>query len=185
MPSDAVHLHFLGVVVIERLTSWSASAFLVYTGVTVFVLVARTTNPSMPDDAPFQSNRAKCRSPRWAKMFGQRTRVATPLLAVSWSSRSPISFCCRLCAGGSGGQPGAIHYFRIQCVCNIRSASLYFLCQICERFRYLKLAISVLLAFVGAKMMFSLVPQAHPGALLIMLVITVAIVASVIDDRKH
>ena len=66
--------------------------------------------------------------------------------------------------------------------------ALYFLVSdLRERFRYLKLAISVLLAFVGAKMMFSLwYHMPTPISLVvIMLVITVAIVASVIDDRKH
>ena len=66
--------------------------------------------------------------------------------------------------------------------------ALYFLfADIKDRFRYLKPAISVLLMFVGAKMLVS--HWYHVPTLLslgiILLVMTVAIVASVIHDRKH
>jgi tellurite resistance protein TerC len=66
--------------------------------------------------------------------------------------------------------------------------ALYFLvADLRARFRYLKHAISVLLAFVGAKMMLSFwYHMPTPVSLIvIMLVIVVAIVASVIHDRKH
>ncbi len=66
--------------------------------------------------------------------------------------------------------------------------ALYFLfADIKDRFRYLKPAISVLLMFVGAKMLVS--HWYHVPTMLslgiILLVMTVAIVASVIHDRKH
>ena len=186
---------FLGVVVIERFdfVLVGFGAFLVYTGVTVFRSGGEDdTNPS--DTRTMRLfNRIV---PSVDHLDGQKMftkvnghRVATPLLAVLVVIEvSDLIFAVDSVPAVLAVSRERFIIFASNAFAIFGLRALYFLVSdLRERFRYLKLAISVLLAFVGAKMMFSLwYHMPTPISLVvIMLVITVAIVASVIHDRKH
>ena len=164
---------FLGVAIIERFdyVLIAFGLFLIYTGVGVF----RHGDEDEKNPSDTRTMRLFHRFvPTTDELDGQKLftrkngkRLATPLLAVS--NEQFIVFAANAFA-----------------IMGLRA--LYFLfADIKDRFVYLKPAISVLLIYVGIKM--TIAHWYHVptwlSLLFILTVMTVAIVASVVHDRKH
>ncbi|MEO8163001.1 MAG: TerC/Alx family metal homeostasis membrane protein [Ilumatobacteraceae bacterium] len=186
---------FLGVVIIERFefVLIGFGAFLIYTGVSVL----RSGGMEHSDPSDTRIMRLFRRFvPSTDQLDGQRMftkvgghRVATPLLAVLVVIEvSDLIFAVDSVPAVLAVSRERFIIFASNAFAIFGLRALYFLVSdLRERFQFLKHAISVLLAFVGAKMMISLwYHMPTPVSLIvIMIVITVAIVASIIHDRKH
>jgi tellurite resistance protein TerC len=186
---------FLGVVIIERFdfVLVGFGAFLIYTGITVL----RSGGEEHMDPSKTVTMRIFRRFvPSADHLDGQKMftkvngrRVATPLLAVLVIIEvSDLIFAVDSVPAVLAVSRERFIIFASNAFAIFGLRALYFLvADLRARFRYLKHAISVLLAFVGAKMMLSFwYHMPTPVSLIvIMLVIVVAIVASVIHDRKH
>jgi len=185
----------LGVAIIERFSFMliGFGAFLIYTGVGVF----KSGGDSHADPSNTRTMRLFRRFVRSTEEFdGQKLftkvngkRLATPLLAVLVVIKvSDLIFAV-------DSVPAILAVSREQYIVFAANAfailglrALYFLfADLRERFRYLKLAISVLLVYVGIKMIIAYwyhIPTVVSLGF-IFATITTAIVASVSYDRKH
>ena len=186
---------FVGVVIIERFdfVLIGFGAFLIYTGISVF----RAGGEDHVDPSNTLTMRLFRRFvPSVDHLDGQKMitkvngrRVATPLLAVLVVIEvSDLIFAVDSFPAVLAVSSERFIIFASNAFAIFGLRALYFLVSdLRARFRYLKHAISVLLVFVGIKMMIShWYHMPTPVSLImIMLVITVAIVASVIHDRKH
>ena len=186
---------FLGVVIIERFdfVLIGFGVFLIYTGISVF----RAGGEDHVDPTDTLTMRLFRRFvPSVDHLDGQKMitkvdgrRVATPLLAVLVVIEvSDLIFAVDSVPAVLAVSSERFIIFASNAFAIFGLRALYFLVSdLRARFRYLKHAISVLLAFVGAKMMIShWYHMPTPVSLIvIMLVIALAIVASVIHDRKH
>lgn len=185
---------FLGIAIIERFAYIliGFGAFLIYTGYGVLRHGDDDTNPS---DTKAMKLFHKL-VPTTDQLDGQKlvTRVggkrfATPLLAVLVIIEiSDLIFAVDSVPAVLAVSHEQFIVFGSNAFAIMGLRALYFLfADIKDRFRYLKPAISVLLIFVGVKMLFA--HWYHLPTLFslgfILLVMTVAIVASVIHDRKH
>ena len=185
----------LGVAVITRFSVLliGFGLFLIYTGVNV--LRSGGDEDSNPSDSMAMRLFHKF-VPTTDELDGQKlftkkngVRIATPLLAVLVVIEiSDVIFAV-------DSVPAVLAVSREQFIVFASNAfaimglrSLYFLvADLRDRFVYLKAAISVILIFVGAKMIVSYWHHL-PTALslgVIVATLTIAIVASVVHDRKH
>ena len=185
----------LGVAVITRFSVLliGFGLFLIYTGAKV--LRSGGEGESNPSDSMTMRLFHKF-VPTSDELDGQKlftkingARIATPLLAVLVVIEiSDVIFAV-------DSVPAVLAVSREQYIVFASNAfaimglrALYFLvADLRDRFVYLKAAISVILIFVGAKMIISYwyhVPT-WLSLLFILMVMTVAIVASVVHDRKH
>lgn len=186
---------FLGVVIIERFefVLVGFGVFLIYTGISVL----RSGGMEHSNPADTRIMRLFHRFvPSVDHLDGQKMftkvngrRVATPLLAVLVVIEiSDLIFAVDSVPAVLAVSRERFIIFASNAFAIFGLRALYFLvADLRERFQFLKHAISVLLVFVGAKMMISLwYHMPTPVSLIvILLVIVVAIVASVIHDRKH
>ncbi|MEI7882003.1 MAG: TerC family protein [Actinomycetota bacterium] len=186
---------FLGVAVITRfnIVMIGFGLFLIYTGVKVLRSGDEDTNPS-----DTRAMRIFHRFvPTSEELDGQKlftktkdgVRIATPLLAVLVVIEiSDLIFAV-------DSVPAVLAVSREQFIVFASNAfailglrALYFLvADLKDRFVYLKTAISVILVYVGAKMIVSYwhhVPTALSLGVIVA-TLTIAIVASVVHDRKH
>jgi tellurite resistance protein TerC len=185
---------FLGVAIIERFDYILIvfGAFLIYTGFGVLRHGDDDTNPS--DTRTMRLFHKFV--PTTDELDGQKlfTRVngkrfATPLLAVLVIIEiSDLIFAVDSVPAVLAVSHEQFIVFGANAFAIMGLRALYFLfADIKDRFRYLKPAISVLLMYVGAKMLVA--HWYHVPTLIslgfILTVMTVAIVASVIHDRKH
>lgn len=185
---------FLGVAIIERFDYILIlfGAFLIYTGFGVLRHGDDDTNPS--DTRTMRLFHKFV--PTTDELDGQKlfTRVngkrfATPLLAVLVIIEiSDLIFAVDSVPAVLAVSHEQFIVFGANAFAIMGLRALYFLfADIKDRFRYLKPAISVLLMYVGAKMLVA--HWYHVPTLFslgfILTVMTVAIVASVIHDRKH
>lgn len=186
---------FLGVVIIERFefVLVGFGAFLIYTGISV--LRSGGMEHSNPSDTRIMRLFHRF-IPSVDHLDGQKMftkvnghRVATPLLAVLVVIEvSDLIFAVDSVPAVLAVSRERFIIFASNAFAIFGLRALYFLvADLRERFQFLKHAISVLLAFVGAKMMISLwYHMPTPVSLIvIVVVIAVAIVASIIHDRKH
>ena len=186
---------FLGIAVITRfnIVMIGFGLFLIYTGVKVLRSGDEDTNPS-----DTRAMRIFHRFvPTSEELDGQKlftktkdgVRIATPLLAVLVVIEiSDLIFAV-------DSVPAVLAVSREQFIVFASNAfailglrALYFLvADLKDRFVYLKTAISVILVYVGAKMIVSYwhhVPTALSLGVIVA-TLTIAIVASVVHDRKH
>lgn len=185
---------FLGIAVIERFNYIliGFGAFLIYTGYGVLRHGDDDTNPSETKTMKLFHRFV----PTTDELDGQKliTRVngkrfATPLLAVLVIIEiSDLIFAVDSVPAVLAVSHEQFIVFGANAFAIMGLRALYFLfADIKDRFRYLKPAISVLLIFVGAKMLIA--HWYHVSTVFslgfILTVMTMAIVASVIHDRKH
>ena len=185
---------FLGVAIIERFDYILIffGLFLIYTGYGVLRHGDDDTNPSDTKTMKLFHKFV----PTTDELDGQKlfTRVngkrfATPLLAVLVIIEiSDLIFAVDSVPAVLAVSHEQFIVFGANAFAIMGLRALYFLfADIKDRFRYLKPAISVLLMYVGAKMLVA--HWYHLPTLIslgfILTVMTVAIVASVIHDRKH
>ena len=185
---------FLGVAIIERFDYILIffGVFLIYTGYGVLRHGDDDTNPSDTKTMKLFHKFV----PTTDELDGQKlfTRVngkrfATPLLAVLVIIEiSDLIFAVDSVPAVLAVSHEQFIVFGANAFAIMGLRALYFLfADIKDRFRYLKPAISVLLMYVGAKMLVA--HWYHLPTLIslgfILTVMTVAIVASVIHDRKH
>ena len=185
---------FLGVAIIERFDYILIvfGAFLIYTG---YGVLRHGDEDSNPSDTKTMKLFHKF-VPTTDELDGQKlfTRVngkrfATPLLAVLVIIEiSDLIFAVDSVPAVLAVSHEQFIVFGANAFAIMGLRALYFLfADIKDRFRYLKPAISVLLMYVGAKMLVA--HWYHVPTLFslgfILTVMTVAIVASVIHDRKH
>ena len=186
---------FLGVAVITRfnIVMIGFGLFLIYTGVKVLRSGDDDTNPSdtramkifhrfVPTSDELDGQKL------FTKVNG--VRIATPLLAVLVVIEiSDLIFAV-------DSVPAVLAVSREQFIVFASNAfailglrALYFLvADLKDRFVYLKTAISVILVYVGAKMIVTYWHHVVPTVLslgVIVATLTIAIVASVVHDRKH
>ena len=186
---------FLGVAIIERFdyVLIAFGLFLIYTGIGVF----RHGDEDEKDPSDTRTMRLFHRFiPTTDELDGQKLitkkngkRLATPLLAVLVVIEiSDLIFAVDSVPAVLAVSHEQFIVFAANAFAIMGLRALYFLfADIKDRFVYLKPAISVLLIYVGIKM-----TVAHwyhvptwMSLLFIMTVMTVAIIASVIHDRKH
>jgi tellurite resistance protein TerC len=186
---------FLGVAIIERFDYVLIlfGLFLIYTGVGVF----RHGDEDEKDPSDTATMRLFHRFvPTTDELDGQKLftkkngkRLATPLLAVLVVIEiSDVIFAVDSVPAVLAVSNEQFIVFAANAFAIMGLRALYFLfADIKDRFVYLKPAISVLLIYVGIKM-----TAAHwyhvptwMSLLFILMVMTIAIVASVIHDRKH
>ena len=186
---------FLGVAIIERFdyVLIAFGAFLIYTG--FGVLRHGGDDDTNPSDT--RTMRLFHRFvPTTDELDGQKLvtrvngkRMATPLLAVLVVVEiSDLIFAVDSVPAVLAVSHEQFIVFGANAFAIMGLRALYFLfADIKDRFRYLKLAISILLMYVGAKMLVA--HWYHMPTLFslgfILTVMTVAIVASVLHDRKH
>jgi tellurite resistance protein TerC len=186
---------FLGVAVITRfnIVMIGFGLFLIYTGVKVLRSGDHDTNPSdtraMKIFHRFVPTSDELDGQKLFTKTKDGARIATPLLAVLVVIEiSDLVFAV-------DSVPAVLAVSREQFIVFASNAfailglrALYFLvADLKDRFVYLKTAISVILVYVGAKM---IVTYWHhvPTVLslgVIVATLTIAIVASVVHDRKH
>lgn len=186
---------FLGVAVITRfnIVMIGFGLFLIYTGVKVLRSGDHDTNPSdtraMKIFHRFVPTSDELDGQKLFTKTKDGVRIATPLLAVLVVIEiSDLVFAV-------DSVPAVLAVSREQFIVFASNAfailglrALYFLvADLKDRFVYLKTAISVILVYVGAKM---IVTYWHhvPTVLslgVIVATLTIAIVASVVHDRKH
>lgn len=186
---------FLGVAIIERFdyVLIGFGLFLIYTGVGVF----RHGGENEKDPSDTRTMRLFHRFvPTTDELDGQKLftkkngkRLATPLLAVLVVIEiSDLVFAIDSVPAVLAVSNEQFIVFAANAFAIMGLRALYFLfADIKDRFVYLKPAISVLLIYVGIKMtiaMFYHVPTVWSLGF-IMLTMTVAIVASILKDRKH
>ncbi|MHB1089964.1 MAG: TerC family protein [Ilumatobacteraceae bacterium] len=185
----------LGVAIIERFdfVLIGFGAFLVYTGIGIF----RSGGDDLVDPSKTRTMRLFHRFvPSTDDLDGQKMftkvnghRLATPLFAVLVIIEvSDVVFAVDSVPAVLAVSNSQFIVFAANAFAIMGLRALYFLfADIRERFVYLKPAISVLLVYVGIKMLIA--HWYHLPTMLslgfIISVITVAIVASVIHDRKH
>ena len=185
---------FLGIAVIERFNYIliGFGAFLIYTGFGVLRHGDDDTDPSETKTMKLFHRFV----PTTDELDGQKliTRVngkrfATPLLAVLVIIEiSDLIFAVDSVPAVLAVSREQFIVFGANAFAIMGLRALYFLfADIKDRFRYLKPAVSVLLIFVGIKMLIA--HWYHVSTVFslgfILTVMTVAIVASVIHDRKH
>ena len=185
---------YLGIAVIERFSYIliGFGAFLIYTGYGVLRHGDEDTNPSETKTMKLFHRFV----PTTDELDGQKliTRVngkrfATPLLAVLVIIEiSDLIFAVDSVPAVLAVSHEQFIVFGANAFAIMGLRALYFLfADIKDRFRYLKPAISILLMYVGAKMLIA--HWYHVSTVLslgfILTVMTVAVVASVIHDRKH
>ena len=186
---------FLGVAIIERFdyVLIGFGLFLIYTGVGVF----RHGDEDEKDPSDTRTMRLFHRFvPTTDELDGQKLftkkngkRLATPLLAVLVVIEiSDLVFAVDSVPAVLAVSNEQFIVFAANAFAIMGLRALYFLfADIKDRFVYLKPAISVLLIYVGLKM--TIAHWYHVptwlSLLFIMTVMTVAIVASVVHDRKH
>ena len=185
---------FLGVAIIERFDYIliGFGAFLIYTGYGVLRHGDDDTNPSDTKTMKLFNRFV----PTTNELDGQKLftrvngkRLATPLLAVLVIIEiSDLIFAVDSVPAVLAVSHEQFIVFGANAFAIMGLRALYFLfADIKDRFRYLKPAISVLLMYVGVKMLVA--HWYHVPTLFslgfILTVMTVAIVASVIHDRKH
>lgn len=186
---------FLGVAIIERFdyVLIGFGLFLIYTGVGVF----RHGGENEKDPSDTRTMRLFHRFvPTTDELDGQKLftkkngkRLATPLLAVLVVIEiSDLVFAIDSVPAVLAVSNEQFIVFAANAFAIMGLRALYFLfADIKDRFVYLKPAISVLLIYVGIKMTiakFYHVPTVWSLGF-IMLTMTVAIVASILKDRKH
>ena len=185
---------FVGVAIIERFDYIliAFGAFLIYTGYGVLRHGDEDSNPSNSKTMKLFHRFV----PTTDKFYGQKLftregtkRVATPLLAVLVIIEiSDLIFAVDSVPAVLAVSHEQFIVFAANAFAIMGLRALYFLfADIKDRFRYLKPAISVLLIYVGIKMLISHwkhVPTLYSLGFIV-IVMTVAIVASVIHDRKH
>ncbi|MEY4874715.1 MAG: hypothetical protein RJB41_1417 [Actinomycetota bacterium] len=186
---------FLGVAIIERFdyVLIGFGLFLIYTGVGVF----RHGDEDEKDPSDTRTMRLFHRFvPTTDELDGQKLftkkngkRLATPLLAVLVVIEiSDLVFAVDSVPAVLAVSNEQFIVFAANAFAIMGLRALYFLfADIKDRFVYLKPAISVLLIYVGLKM--TIAHWYHVptwlSLLFILTVMTVAIVASVVHDRKH
>ena len=186
---------FLGVAIIERFdyVLIAFGLFLIYTGVGVF----RHGDEDEKDPSDTRTMRLFHRFvPTTDELDGQKLftkkngkRLATPLLAVLVVIEiSDLVFAVDSVPAVLAVSNEQFIVFAANAFAIMGLRALYFLfADIKDRFVYLKPAISVLLIYVGIKM--TVAHWYHVptwlSLLFIMMVMTIAIVASVVHDRKH
>ena len=186
---------FLGVAIIERFdyVLIGFGLFLIYTGVGVF----RHGDEDDKDPSDTRTMRLFHRFiPTTDELDGQKLftkkngkRLATPLLAVLVVIEiSDLVFAVDSVPAVLAVSHEQFIVFAANAFAIMGLRALYFLfADIKDRFIYLKPAISVLLIYVGLKM--TVAHWYHVptwlSLLFILMVMTVAIVASVVHDRKH
>ena len=186
---------FLGVAVITRfnIVMIGFGLFLIYTGVKVLRSGDEDTNPSgtraMRIFHRFVPTSEELDGQKLFTKTKDGVRIATPLLAVLVVIEiSDLIFAV-------DSVPAVLAVSREQFIVFASNAfailglrALYFLvADLKDRFVYLKTAISVILVYVGAKMIVSYwhhVPTALSLGVIVA-TLTIAIVASVVHDRKH
>jgi len=186
---------FLGVAIIERFdyVLIGFGLFLIYTGVGVF----RHGDEDEKDPSDTRTMRLFHRFvPTTDELDGQKLftkkngkRLATPLLAVLVVIEiSDLVFAVDSVPAVLAVSNEQFIVFAANAFAIMGLRALYFLfADIKDRFVYLKPAISVLLIYVGLKMTVANwyhVPTSL-SLLFILMVMTIAIVASVVHDRKH
>ena len=186
---------FLGVAIIERFdyVLIGFGLFLIYTGVGVF----RHGDEDEKDPSDTRTMRLFHRFvPTTDELDGQKLftkkngkRLATPLLAVLVVIEiSDLVFAVDSVPAVLAVSNEQFIVFAANAFAIMGLRALYFLfADIKDRFVYLKPAISVLLIYVGLKMTVAHwyhVPTSL-SLLFILMVMTIAIVASVVHDRKH
>jgi tellurite resistance protein TerC len=186
---------FLGVAIIERFdyVLIGFGLFLIYTGVGVF----RHGDEDEKDPSDTLTMRLFHRFvPTTDELDGQKLftkkngkRLATPLLAVLVVIEiSDLVFAVDSVPAVLAVSNEQYIVFAANAFAIMGLRALYFLfADIKDRFVYLKPAISVLLIYVGIKMTVAHwyhVPTSL-SLLFILMVMTIAIVASVVHDRKH
>jgi tellurite resistance protein TerC len=186
---------FLGVAIIERFdyVLIGFGLFLIYTGVGVF----RHGDEDEKDPSDTRTMRLFHRFvPTTDELDGQKLftkkngkRLATPLLAVLVVIEiSDLVFAVDSVPAVLAVSNEQYIVFAANAFAIMGLRALYFLfADIKDRFVYLKPAISVLLIYVGIKMTVAHwyhVPTSL-SLLFILMVMTIAIVASVVHDRKH
>ena len=186
---------FLGVAIIERFdyVLIAFGLFLIYTGVGVF----RHGDEDEKDPSDTRTMRLFHRFvPTTDELDGQKLftkkngkRLATPLLAVLVVIEiSDLVFAVDSVPAVLAVSNEQFIVFAANAFAITGLRALYFLfADIKDRFVYLKPAISVLLIYVGLKMTIAHwyhVPTWR-SLLFILMVMTIAIVASVVHDRKH
>ncbi len=186
---------FLGVAVITRfnIVMIGFGLFLIYTGVKVLRSGDHDTNPSdtraMKIFHRFVPTSDELDGQKLFTKTKDGARIATPLLAVLVVIEiSDLVFAV-------DSVPAVLAVSREQFIVFASNAfailglrALYFLvADLKDRFVYLKTAISVILVYVGAKMIVTY--WRHVPTVLslgvIVATLTIAIVASVVHDRKH
>ena len=186
---------FLGVAIIERFdyVLIGFGLFLIYTGVGVF----RHGNEDEKDPSDTRTMRLFHRFvPTTDELDGQKLftkkngkRLATPLLAVLVVIEiSDLVFAVDSVPAVLAVSNEQFIVFAANAFAIMGLRALYFLfADVKDRFVYLKPAISVLLIYVGLKM--TIAHWYHVptwlSLLFILMVMTIAIVASVVHDRKH
>ena len=186
---------FLGVAIIERFdyVLIGFGLFLIYTGVGVF----RHGDEDEKDPSDTRTMRLFHRFvPTTDELDGQKLftkkngkRLATPLLAVLVVIEiSDLVFAVDSVPAVLAVSNEQFIVFAANAFAIMGLRALYFLfADIKDRFVYLKPAISVLLIYVGLKM--TIAHWYHVptwlSLLFILMVMTIAIVASVVHDRKH
>jgi tellurite resistance protein TerC len=186
---------FLGVAIIERFdyVLIAFGLFLIYTGIGVF----RHGDEAEKDPSDTRTMRLFHRFvPTTDELDGQKLftkkngkRLATPLLAVLVVIEiSDVIFAVDSVPAVLAVSNEQFIVFAANAFAIMGLRALYFLfADIKDRFVYLKPAISVLLIYVGIKM--TIAHWYHVptwlSLLFILTVMTVAIIASVIHDRKH
>jgi len=186
---------FLGVAIIERFdyVLIAFGLFLIYTGVGVF----RHGDEDEKNPSDTRTMRLFHRFvPTTDELDGQKLftrkngkRLATPLLAVLVVIEiSDVIFAVDSVPAVLAVSNEQFIVFAANAFAIMGLRALYFLfADIKDRFVYLKPAISVLLIYVGIKMTVAHwyhVPTSL-SLLFILMVMTIAIVASVVHDRKH
>ena len=186
---------FLGVAIIERFdyVLIGFGLFLIYTGIGVF----RHGDEDEKDPSDTRTMRLFHRFvPTTDELDGQKLftkkngkRLATPLLAVLVVIEiSDLVFAVDSVPAVLAVSNEQFIVFAANAFAIMGLRALYFLfADIKDRFVYLKPAISVLLIYVGLKMTVAHwyhVPTSV-SLLFILMVMTIAIVASVVHDRKH
>lgn len=186
---------FLGVAIIERFDYVLIlfGLFLIYTGVGVF----RHGDENEKDPTDTRTMRLFNRFvPTTDELDGQKLftkkngkRLATPLLAVLVVIEiSDLVFAVDSVPAVLAVSNEQFIVFAANAFAIMGLRALYFLfADIKDRFVYLKPAISVLLIYVGIKMTVARLYHVPTwiSLLFILMVMTVAIVASVVHDRKH
>lgn len=185
----------VGVAIIERFdfVLIGFGVFLIYTGVGIF----RSGGDDLADPSKTRTMRLFHRFvPSTDELDGQKMftkvngrRLATPLLAVLVIIEvSDVVFAVDSVPAVLAVSNSQFIVFAANAFAIMGLRALYFLfADVRERFVYLKPAISVLLVYVGIKMLIAHwyhLPTMMSLAFIIT-VLTVAIVASVIHDRKH
>ena len=186
---------FLGIAVITRfnIVMIGFGLFLIYTGVKVLRSGDEDTNPS-----DTRAMRIFHRFvPTSEELDGQKlftktkdgVRIATPLLAVLVVIEiSDLIFAVDSVPAVLAVSREQFIVFATNAFAILGLRALYFLvADLKDRFVYLKTAISVILVYVGAKMIVSYwhhVPTALSLGVIVA-TLTIAIVASVVHDRKH